>query len=152
VSLSLENMFIPVGLLFCNEGGETKGPFKSEVPRRGRGRRAGQTTRRETMKHGRPAILRRPNTGLGQNRKTMPRIALSRTTLDVMKPKRVVTSGTRGEVEPSRRGRKGGSLSAPIVPMESRRTEKRRELGSREGGRPRAGPEAGKHTLGPLRI
>src|SRR6266498_2766146 len=38
-------------------------------------------------------------------------------------------------------------LSASVVPTESRRTEKRRNPGSREGRRPRTGIDAGRHEL-----
>ncbi len=143
---------VPAGFRCCIDEGETRGPQQCEVPRRGRGRRAGQTTIRETMKHGRPAILQRPNPGIGRNRVTTSSISCCLTAAEeVNYEKRVVNSGTRGEVDPSRRGRESGSLSVPIVPMESRRTEKRQEPGSREGGRPRVGTDAGIHPLNPPR-
>ena len=104
------------------------------------------------MKHGRPANLQRANPGIGRNRAPTSWISCSLTATDEVKyENKVVNSGTRGEVEPSRRGRKSGSLSAPIVPIESRRTEKRQEPGSREGGRPRVGTDEGIHTFNPPR-
>ena len=125
---------------------------ESEIWRRGRGRRAGQTTGRETMKHGRSAILQGINPGIGRYRETTPPSSCSQTATNELKyEKKAVSPGTRGEVEPSRRGRNRGSLSAPIVLIENRRTGKRQEPGSREGGRPRVGTDAGIHTLHPPR-
>ncbi len=104
------------------------------------------------MKHGRPAILQRPNPGIGRHRASTSSTSSSLTATDEVKyENKVVNSGTRGEVKLSRRGRKCGSLSAPIVPIESRRTAKRQEPGSREGGRPKVGTDAGIHTLNPPR-
>ena len=124
----------------------------SEVQRHGRGRRAGHTTERETMKHGRSAILQRQNTGLGRHRIITPSISIRQTPSEEMKyGKKGVTFGTQSEIESSYCGRNSGSLSAPIVLIESRRTEKRQEPGSRKGGRPRVGTDARKHALNPPR-
>ena len=126
--------------------GETRGPLECEVQRRGRGRRAGQTIRRETMKHGIPVPHQRKNTGLGRNRKSTSSAPSSRLATDGANENQANTSGLRGEIDSSQSGW-AGSLSNCIVPIEPRGTEKRRDPVSREGGCPKTGTDARRHEL-----
>lgn len=113
---------------------------------RGRGRRAGQTITGETMKHGRPVPHQRTHPGTGRDRETTPTAPTCQLATDGTNGNKTNTSGPRGEIDSSQSGWKG-SLSACVVPLESRRTEKRRDPGSREGRRPRTGTDAGRHEL-----
>lgn len=90
------------------------------------------------MKHGIPVPHQRPYTGRGRPRKPTSAATSSQTTTDGANENKGDTSGLRGEIDSSQSGWVG-SLSVCIVPIESRGTEKRRDPGSREGGRPETG-------------
>src|SRR6266705_3266521 len=143
--MSHEIKAIPDGLRCCDNGGEIRGPL-SEVRGHGRGRRAGQTIERETMKHGRPLPHQRTTPGSGRYRAITPTVPSSQSATDGTNENKADTSGLRGEIGSSQ-SRWKGSLSASIVPKESRGTEKRRDPGNREGRRPRTGIDAGRHEL-----
>ena len=137
---------VSVGLHCRGCEGETRGPLECEVQRRGRGRRAGQTIKRETMKHGIPVPHQRKNTGLGRNRKSTSSAPSSRLATDGATENEANTSGPRGEIDSSQSGWVG-SLNVYIVPIEQRGTEKWRDPVSREGGRPTAGTDDEIHAL-----
>lgn len=139
------NKEIPDGLRRCDNGGNNRGP-QSEDRGHGRGRRAGQTIKGETMKHGRPTPHQRTTPGTGRDRATTSTALSSLSATDGTNENKADTSGLRGEIGSSQ-SRWKGSLSAYVVPIESRRTEKRRDPGSREGRRPRTGIDAGRHEL-----
>jgi hypothetical protein len=88
------------------------------------------------MKHGIPVPHQRPCTGIGRPRKPTSTAPTSQTATGGVHENKAGTSGPRGEIDSSRSGWVG-SLSVCIVPKESRGTEKRRDPGSREGGRPK---------------
>ena len=143
--MSHEIKDIPDGLRRCDNGGEIRGPL-SEVRGHGRGRRTGQTIKRETMKHGRPVPHQRTIPGRGRYRGTTTTAPSRQSAPEGTNEKKADTSGLRGEIGSSQ-SRWKGSLSAYVVPTENRRTEKRRNPGSREGRRPRTGIDAGRHEL-----
>lgn len=139
------NEEISDGLRRCVDVGEIREPL-SEVRGRGRGRRTGQTIKRETMKHGRPGPHQRTTPGPGRDRETTPTAPTSQSAAGRTNENKADTSGLRGEIGSSQ-SRWKGSLSAYVVPIESRGTEKRQDPGSREGRRPRTGIDAGRHEL-----
>jgi len=145
VLMSHEIKDIPGGLRRGDSGGNTQGPI-SEVCGHGRGRRAGQTIKRETMKHGIPVPHQRTKPGKGRPRSRTSTPSPSQSATGGSHENKVGNSGPRGEIDSSQSGWVG-SLSVCIVPMENRGTEKRRDPGSREGGRPRSGIDAGIHEL-----
>ncbi len=139
---------IPEGLQFTEAGGDPGGSQpRREIHRPGRGRRAGQTIIRETLKHGRSAILRGRQTGTGRARLPTSANAPGPMAADVLNENRAIIPGRRGKPKVSQRRRDCGSLSRLIVPIENRRTCKRREPGSRKGGGPSTGTDAGIHAL-----
>lgn len=141
-------MEIPEGLQLAGAGGDPGGPpVRREVRRPGRGRRAGQTIIWETMEHGRSAILRGRKTGAGRDRSPTSANPPCPMAAGAFNENRAIIPGRRGEPRASQRRRDCGSLSRLIVPIENRRTCKRREPGSREGGGPRTGTDAGIHAL-----
>ena len=103
------------------------------------------------MKHGRPVVFQRQKPGLGRYRAKTSSFLLRRVARQGKSENKATTSGTPGEETPSLGGWSNGSLSTPIVPLESRRTEKRQEPVIREGGCPEVGTDARAHTLNPLR-
>src|SRR6266496_2494058 len=143
--MSHEKTLIPEGLRHRINGGEIRRPI-SEVRGHGRGRRTGQTIKRETMKHGRPGPHQRPTPGPGRHRETTSRAPTSQSATEGTNENKADTSGLRGEIGSSQ-SRWKGSLSTSIVPTESRGTEKRQDPGSREGRGPRTGIDAGRHEL-----
>src|SRR2546426_973550 len=72
----------------------------------------------------------RTTPGSGRDRETTPTAPSSRSATDGTNENKADTSGLRGEIGSSQ-SRCKGSLSASIVPIESRGTEKRRDPGSR---------------------
>jgi hypothetical protein len=98
------------------------------------------------MKHGRPEPHQRTRPGRGRDRERTPAAPPRQSAAEGTNENKADTSGLRGEIGSSQ-SRWKGSLSVCIVPMESRGTEKRRDPGSREGGRPRTGTDAGRHEL-----
>lgn len=103
------------------------------------------------MKHGRSVVLQRQNPGLGRHRATTSSFQLRRVARQRKREKKAATSGTHGELEASLCGWNNGSLSTLIVPLENRRTEKRREPVIREGRCPEVGADAWTHAFTPLR-
>jgi hypothetical protein len=98
------------------------------------------------MKHGRPLAHQRTTTGTGRYRETTPTAPTSQSAAGRTNENKADTSGLHGEIGSSQ-SRWKGSLSAYVVPIESRGTEKRQDPGSREGRRPRTGIDAGRHEL-----
>ena len=98
------------------------------------------------MKHGRPVPHQRTTPGTGRYRETTSTAPSNQLAIDGTNENKADTSGLRGEIGSSQ-SRWKGSLSAYVVPTESRGTEKRRDPGSREGRRPRTGIDAGRHEL-----
>ncbi len=98
------------------------------------------------MKHGIPVPHQSTKTGSGRPRQRTSTPLSSRSATDGSNENKVGTSGPSGEICSSQSGWVG-SLSVYIVPIESRGTEKRRDPGSREGGRPKTGIDVRRHEL-----